>query len=76
MPAFSSSEFPSCLMNAKLHPIQVLICGIFILRAEDIPKSALSFSLKEIKAITNNYKTLIGKGGFGSVYRGKLPDGE
>ncbi|KAG6540963.1 hypothetical protein Mapa_017633 [Marchantia paleacea] len=43
---------------------------------EDMPRSAQSFSLKEIKAITHNYKTLIGKGGFGPVYYGKLPDGK
>ncbi|OAE34468.1 hypothetical protein AXG93_3472s1030 [Marchantia polymorpha subsp. ruderalis] len=43
---------------------------------EDMPSSAQSFSLKEIKAITQNYKTLIGKGGFGPVYYGKLPDGK
>ncbi|KAG6540962.1 hypothetical protein Mapa_017632 [Marchantia paleacea] len=50
--------------------------GVDQVSKEDMPKSALSFSLKEIKAITNNYKTLIGKGGFGPVYHGKLPDGE
>ncbi|KAG6556926.1 hypothetical protein Mapa_001341 [Marchantia paleacea] len=43
---------------------------------KDMPKSAQSFSMKEIKAITNNFKTLIGKGGFGPVYYGKLPDGK
>ncbi|KAG6554620.1 hypothetical protein Mapa_003638 [Marchantia paleacea] len=41
----------------------------------DMPKSAKSFSLKTIKSITHNYTTLIGKGGFGSVYYGKLSDG-
>uniref|UniRef100_M1D0Q8 Symbiosis receptor-like kinase n=1 Tax=Solanum tuberosum TaxID=4113 RepID=M1D0Q8_SOLTU len=35
----------------------------------------LNFKLEYIEAITQNYKTLIGEGGFGSVYRGTLPDG-
>ncbi|KAG6554619.1 hypothetical protein Mapa_003637 [Marchantia paleacea] len=46
------------------------------LSREDMPKSAKSFSLKDIKTITGNYKTLIGKGGFGPVYYGKLSDGK
>lgn len=41
-----------------------------------MPESAQSFTLKEIKAITNDYKTVIGKGGFGPVYLGRLPDGK
>ncbi|CAN4083111.1 unnamed protein product [Withania somnifera] len=38
--------------------------------------SIRNFKLEYIEAITQNYKTLIGEGGFGSVYRGTLPDGE
>lgn len=34
------------------------------------------FSLEYIEAATQNYKTLIGEGGFGSVYRGTLDDGQ
>ncbi|KAG6554650.1 hypothetical protein Mapa_003668 [Marchantia paleacea] len=45
-------------------------------KIEDMPKSAQSFTLKEVKAITQNFKTLIGKGGFGPVYHGKLPNGK
>lgn len=40
------------------------------------PISIQSFTLKDIEVATENYKTLIGEGGFGSVYRGTLPDGE
>ncbi|KZV42271.1 nodulation receptor kinase-like [Dorcoceras hygrometricum] len=40
------------------------------------PISIQSFTLKGIEIATENYKTLIGEGGFGSVYRGTLPDGE
>ncbi|OAE28664.1 hypothetical protein AXG93_2865s1050 [Marchantia polymorpha subsp. ruderalis] len=46
------------------------------LSREDMPKSAKFFRLKDIKKMTCNYKTLIGKGGFGSVYHGKLSDGK
>lgn len=32
------------------------------------------FSYSELKAATNNFSNIIGKGGFGDVYRGELPD--
>ncbi len=32
------------------------------------------YSLEEIIVATNNFKTMIGKGGFGPVYYGKLED--
>ncbi|WJZ91752.1 hypothetical protein VitviT2T_010797 [Vitis vinifera] len=35
-----------------------------------------NFTLEYIEIATNKYKTLIGEGGFGSVYRGTLPDGQ
>jgi hypothetical protein len=35
-----------------------------------------SFTLAEVTAMTRNFKTEIGKGGFGTVYYGKLPDGQ
>ncbi|KAI7979914.1 Nodulation receptor kinase [Camellia lanceoleosa] len=35
-----------------------------------------SFTLASIETATQNYKTLIGEGGFGSVYRGTLLDGQ
>ncbi|MBA0737334.1 hypothetical protein Gogos_010804 [Gossypium gossypioides] len=38
--------------------------------------TARIFSYKEIKAATNNFKEVIGRGGFGSVYLGKLSDGK
>nr|XP_016487983.1 PREDICTED: nodulation receptor kinase-like [Nicotiana tabacum] len=38
--------------------------------------SIRNFTLEYIEAVTQNYKTLIGEGGFGSVYRGTLTDGE
>ncbi|KAL1810047.1 hypothetical protein ACET3Z_027037 [Daucus carota] len=36
----------------------------------------LNFSLENIETATQQYKTLIGEGGFGSVYRGTLTDGQ
>ncbi|KAK6259774.1 hypothetical protein SCA6_014248 [Theobroma cacao] len=38
--------------------------------------AARIFSYKEIKAATNNFKEVIGRGSFGSVYLGKLSDGK
>lgn len=38
--------------------------------------SIQSFSLENIESATQQYKTLIGEGGFGSVYRGTLSDGQ
>ncbi|XP_027360482.1 nodulation receptor kinase-like [Abrus precatorius] len=35
-----------------------------------------TFTLEDIEVATENYKTLIGEGGFGSVYRGTLADGQ
>ncbi|CAL5369293.1 unnamed protein product [Camellia sinensis] len=40
------------------------------------PISIESFTLASIETATQNYKTLIGEGGFGSVYRGTLLDGQ
>jgi predicted Ser/Thr protein kinase len=33
------------------------------------------FSYKELKCITNNFRTVVGKGGFGLVYLGSLENG-
>ncbi|KAK2649246.1 hypothetical protein Ddye_016735 [Dipteronia dyeriana] len=38
--------------------------------------AARVFSYKEIKSATNNFKEVIGRGSFGSVYLGKLADGK
>lgn len=38
--------------------------------------SAKVFTYKEIKAATNKFKEVIGRGSFGSVYLGKLPEGK
>lgn len=38
--------------------------------------AAKFFSYKEIKAATNKFKEVIGRGSFGTVYLGKLPDGK
>lgn len=33
------------------------------------------FSYSELERITENFKTIVGEGGFGKVYLGKLKDG-
>lgn len=40
------------------------------------PMPVQIFNLQYLEAATQQYKTLIGEGGFGSVYRGTLPDGQ
>ncbi|KAJ4971615.1 hypothetical protein NE237_004714 [Protea cynaroides] len=39
-------------------------------------RSIQAFTLECIKTATRNYKTLLGEGGFGSVYHGTLSDGQ
>ncbi|CAK9202717.1 unnamed protein product, partial [Sphagnum troendelagicum] len=39
-------------------------------------QSAKFYSLAEVTAASDNFKTMIGKGGFGHVYYGKLEDGQ
>jgi hypothetical protein len=39
-------------------------------------RGAKPYSLDEVIVATNNFKTIIGKGGFGHVYYGKLEDGQ
>lgn len=57
---------------------------IVILNAADVQEEDLirlgnlkSFSIKELRRATNNFssKNILGAGGFGNVYRGKLQDG-
>ncbi|KAL6572491.1 hypothetical protein OROMI_013449 [Orobanche minor] len=38
--------------------------------------AAKSYSYKEIKAATKNFKEVIGRGSFGSVFVGKFPNGK
>lgn len=38
--------------------------------------STTSFSFDELVIATGNFKELLGVGGFGSVYKGLLPNGE
>lgn len=38
--------------------------------------AAKVFSYREIKVATRNFKQALGRGSFGSVYLGKLPDGK
>ena len=37
---------------------------------------AKAYTLAEVSAATMNFKTELGKGGFGPVYYGRLPDGQ
>jgi hypothetical protein len=40
------------------------------------PTKSRAFTLNEMRAATQNFSREIGRGGFGSVFFGKLPDGK
>ncbi|VAI41475.1 unnamed protein product [Triticum turgidum subsp. durum] len=48
--------------------------GKVVLERVDNNHSLRSFTQKEIEGITGGYSTLLGEGGFGKVYKGKLDD--
>ncbi|CAN6872350.1 unnamed protein product [Brassica oleracea] len=68
------------VITALILSLAFLIFGAFYwkkcVRNEDSGKRG-SFSLKQLKVATDNFDPLnkIGEGGFGSVYKGQLPDG-
>ncbi|XP_048619579.1 probable LRR receptor-like serine/threonine-protein kinase At1g29720 [Brassica napus] len=68
------------VITALILSLAFLIVGAFYwkkcVRNEDSGKRG-SFSLKQLKVATDNFDPLnkIGEGGFGSVYKGQLPDG-
>ncbi|KAG2320648.1 hypothetical protein Bca52824_013861 [Brassica carinata] len=76
-----SRTYPLILgITALILSLAFLIFGTFYwkkcVRNADSGKRG-SFSLKQLKVATNNFDPLnkIGQGGFGSVYKGRLPDG-
>ncbi|KAJ3670793.1 hypothetical protein LUZ60_008219 [Juncus effusus] len=62
-----SGDVPDSLAN--MPSLQVLNC-------QEVPLQivARQFVYKELKYVTNNFERVIGKGGFGTVYYGKLDD--
>ncbi|KAJ0982654.1 hypothetical protein J5N97_010909 [Dioscorea zingiberensis] len=58
---------------------QVMKNPVYMMSNIDIPAGhpiVQCFPLKYIESVTCNYKTMIGEGGFGAVFRGTLPHGE
>ena len=47
-------------------------CGAGLI---EIASGAKSYTLAEVSAMTRNFNTQIGEGGFGPVYYGRLTDG-
>jgi hypothetical protein len=43
---------------------------------EQLNMKCCAFSYSEVVSITDDFKQMIGKGGFGKVYLGIIPDGE
>ncbi|KAM3709011.1 hypothetical protein ACJW31_02G140700 [Castanea mollissima] len=63
--------------------VGIILCQsdvvIFLPSKDDMSIKSISiepFTLEYIETITKKYKTLIGEGGFGSVYRGTILDGQ
>ncbi|KAL4625951.1 hypothetical protein ACB092_05G060900 [Castanea dentata] len=48
--------------------------GVHMVTKSNIKSKNRSYSYSEVVSITNNFKTIIGEGGFGKVYLGKLKD--
>ncbi|BAT01574.1 Os07g0493200, partial [Oryza sativa Japonica Group] len=46
-----------------------------MLAKTDIDPNVKCFTRKQMKRISNNYRTILGKGGFSVVYKGRLNDG-
>ncbi|GLJ37589.1 hypothetical protein SUGI_0763780 [Cryptomeria japonica] len=44
------------------------------MEGETLPASLRTFTYKELRIATNNFRDKLGKGAFGSVFRGALPD--
>ena len=62
-------------------PHVLFICHLFFWSAEEDPEVHLGqlkkFSLRELQVASDNFnnKNILGRGGFGKVYKGRLADG-
>lgn len=64
-------------LGTKGYP--VIKNAVFSMPSSDIVLRSISirsFTLHSIEVATQKYKSLVGEGGFGCVYRGTLPDGQ
>ncbi|KAH9536299.1 hypothetical protein CY35_17G100100 [Sphagnum magellanicum] len=64
-----------CFQRQKKHGKPTKTNGHLQMMKSSLP-GAKTYSLVEVVVATNNFKTMIGKGGFGPVYYGKLEDGK
>uniref|UniRef100_A0A2N9EIH4 non-specific serine/threonine protein kinase n=1 Tax=Fagus sylvatica TaxID=28930 RepID=A0A2N9EIH4_FAGSY len=67
--------------KSYLHPVSriigldlILIRILYTVTISNIKSQNQQYTYSEVLRITNNYKTIIGGGGFGKVYLGKLKD--
>ncbi|RZC54374.1 hypothetical protein C5167_013232 [Papaver somniferum] len=57
--------------------MKVRSCNLYVIELRGVDLNTTSFTLRQIKAATNNFaaENKIGEGGFGPVYKGHLLDG-